>query len=79
MRESKFRELMSDEFGASYAPSVARSHSISTLGGTAEELIARGHPFREVWEGICADFDIPEERRWGIDPKAQPTRGATPA
>lgn len=76
MRESKFRELMADEFGASYASSVARSHSISTLGGTADELVARGHTFREIWEGLCVDFDIPEERRWGIDLKAA---GAKPA
>ena len=71
MRESKFRELMADEFGAAYAVTVIRSHSITSLHATAERLLRDGVAPRLIWEGICTDFDIPEERRLGRDVHAK--------
>lgn len=68
MRESKFRELMIEEFGAAYAASVARSHSLRALGATAEVLLAAGESPRVVWNALCDDFDVPEHRRLGMDP-----------
>ncbi len=67
MRESRFRELLTGEFGAAYAGSVARSHSIRALGGTADDLLAAGTSPRLVWEALCDDFDVPPERRLGRD------------
>lgn len=58
---------MDDEFGARYATTVARSHSIGSLAMTAEDAIRAGIPFRAIWEGLCEDFDVPESRRFGKD------------
>ena len=73
MRESKFRELMAEEVGAGYALTVISSHSITALRGTAEQLLADGVPPRTIWEAICVDFEIPEERRLGRDLPAKRT------
>lgn len=68
MRESRFWELMTDEFGAGYARSLAHAHVVTGLGGrTVVELLAAGEPPRTVWLGICEDFDVPAERRLGRD------------
>lgn len=57
---------MAEEFGAAYAGSLAASHVMSALGGrTAEEALAAGVSPREVWEALCDDLDVPEERRHG--------------
>jgi hypothetical protein len=57
---------MEDEFGATYAASLARDHSLSSLGSrTAVEAIEAGVPPREVWLALCADMDVPVERRLG--------------
>ncbi len=70
MRLSEFRTLLVDEFGASYADTVARRHSIRTLGSrTAEQALADGVPARTVWLALCEDMDVPEERRFGLDRK----------
>lgn len=72
MRLSEFRALMSDEFGAGYADTVARRHSIRDLGSrTAEEALADGVPPRTVWLALCDDMDVPEERRWGKERKVR--------
>lgn len=73
MRTSRFWTLVEDEFGAAYAHSLARSHVMSALGGrTAVEALESGIPPREVWLALCADMDVPEERRHGRDvPKAR--------
>ena len=81
MRESKFWELMEDEFGASYAGHLARSHHLFALGGRtvlealvtaamagAEllEALVTESP-RTVWFALCDDMDVPEARRFGRD------------
>lgn len=72
MRLSEFRVLMADEFGAVYADTVARRHSIRALGSrTAEEALEAGVPPRTVWLALCDDMDVPEERRLGKDRKAR--------
>ena len=63
---------MDDEFGAAYAGTVARRHSIRTLGSrTAEEALDDGVPPRTVWLALCEDMDVPEERRFGRERKAR--------
>ncbi len=59
---------MGEEFGEAYADSLARSHVMATLGGrTAVEALDAGVPPRDVWVAVCADLDVPEERRHGRD------------
>ena len=59
---------MAGEFGAAYAESLARSHVMAALGGrTAVEALDAGVPPREGWLALCADMDVPEERRHGRD------------
>ena len=68
MRVSRFWTLVEDEFGAAYAHSLARSHVMSSLGGrTAVEALEAGIPPREVWLALCADMDVPADRRLGRD------------
>ena len=73
MRLSKFWELMNDEFGEAYASSLARGHSLHSLGDqTVLEALDAGESPRTVWFALCDDMDVPESRRLGADRK--PTR-----
>lgn len=67
MRLTEFQRLITDEFGEQEGKWIAHSHVLAGLGGTAEELIERGVDPRKVWEGLCVDFDVPDERRLGVD------------
>ncbi len=65
MRLSQFWSLMDDEFGAPYAASLARDHSLGSLGSrTAVEAIEAGVSPREIWLALCDDMDVPPERRY---------------
>jgi len=73
VRLSKFWELMNDEFGESYASSLARGHVLHALGDvTVLEALEAGESPRTVWWALCDDMDVPESRRLGVDRK--PTR-----
>lgn len=64
MRLTHFRQLMAEEFGAVRAGSIARDHVFSALGGrTVEEALEAGDEPREVWRAVCAEFEVPAERR----------------
>ncbi|WP_411285852.1 DUF3046 domain-containing protein [Lapillicoccus sp.] len=66
MRLSQFWSLMNDEFGVAYAASLARDHTLSSLGSrTAAEALEAGISPREVWAALCDDMDVPVERRHG--------------
>lgn len=67
MRESRFWTLMEDEFGTSYAHVLAGELVISRYQLTANQALAAGVSPREVWEALCIQQDIPEERRFGKD------------
>jgi hypothetical protein len=67
MRLTEFQRLITDEFGEQEGKWIAHSHVLARLGDTADELIERGVDPREVWEGLCEDFDVPEGRRLGVD------------
>lgn len=66
MRISQFWTLMHDEFGETYAPTLARDHVLGVLGGRSvtQALEAGLHP-RLVWLALCDDMDVPQERRLG--------------
>lgn len=64
MRLTHFRQLMNDEFGAVRAGSIARDHVFSALDGrTAEQALEVGREPRDVWRAVCAEFEVPVERR----------------
>ena len=66
MRLSDFWRLMDDEFGAAYARSLARDHVLGALGNrTPLEALESGIKPRETWLALCADMDVPVERRLG--------------
>lgn len=67
MRLSQFWQLMEDEFGPTYAHVLAGQLVISTMQLTPAQALDSGVRPREVWESICAQQEIPEERRWGKD------------
>ena len=79
MRASEFWELMSEEFGAGYAATLAREHVVSALGErTADQALAAGIDARDVWLALCADLDVPRERWFGRNDSAKRVR-ARPA
>lgn len=74
MRSSEFWELMREEFGATYADTLAREHVVSALGErTPVQALDAGIDPREVWLAVCADLQVPRERWWG---KQDPRRHA---
>lgn len=72
MRRSEFDRAVSDEFGAR-AGSLVADLVLSQFGDrTAEQALAAGIPPREVWLALCAETDVPPERRYGagrLEPK----------
>jgi len=67
MRISQFWQLMEDEFGATYAHVLAGQLVLTRFQLTAADALSHGVQPREIWESICAQQDVPEERRWGRD------------
>lgn len=69
MRHSDFWRLMEDEFGGTYARTLARDQVVDALGDrTAEQALADGVPPRDVWDAVCQAMHVPPERRLGRDP-----------
>lgn len=69
---SHFWTLMNDEFGESYAGSLARDHVIGALGNrTALRALEDGESPRTVWLALCDDMDVPESRRLGVEHRAR--------
>ncbi|HIW92167.1 MAG TPA: DUF3046 domain-containing protein [Candidatus Corynebacterium avicola] len=67
MRRTEFDRLVSGEFGDSFGTWIAGSHVLESLGQTPADLIEQGHDLREIWLGLCNDFDVPPERHLGED------------
>jgi hypothetical protein len=64
VRLSVFWERMREQFGDSYADSVARDYVLAGLGGrTVEQALADGVEAKTVWRAVCAEFDVPERLR----------------
>ncbi len=62
--------LMEDEFGPTYAASLAHDQALDALAGrTAQEALAAGTPPRAVWLALCDALEVPSERRHGVDRK----------
>ncbi|EHR62490.1 Protein of unknown function (DUF3046) [Saccharomonospora cyanea NA-134] len=64
MRITVFRRLMAEEFGPTRATTLSSDHVLSGLGGrTVDQALDDGVPAREIWREVCAEFDVPAERR----------------
>jgi hypothetical protein len=64
MRITVFQRMMADEFGPGRAATLARDHVFSGLGGlTVEQALESGTPAKEIWQTVCAAFEVPAERR----------------
>ena len=61
---------MNDEFGPTYAGTLARDHVVGSLGNrTVLQALEDGEPPRAVWLALCDDMGVPESRRLGVEPK----------
>ncbi|MDY5785998.1 DUF3046 domain-containing protein [Corynebacterium sp.] len=67
MRLAEFHQLVEDEFGSAKARWIIDSQVLPGHNATSAELIERGVDPREAWEGLCEAFDVPDERRLGVD------------
>lgn len=66
MRRSEFHRAVADEFGAR-ANAVVNDLVLSDVGGrTAADAIDAGVDPREVWLALCAELDVPADRRYGV-------------
>ncbi len=72
MRRSEFERAVTDEFGAR-GGSLITDLVLSPLGDrTAAQALDAGVQPREVWLALCAETDVPPERRYGagrLEPK----------
>ena len=66
MRRSEFLRAVETEFQAR-ASSLVNDLVLGALGNrTAVEALADGAPPRDIWLAICAEMDVPENRRHGV-------------
>jgi hypothetical protein len=63
VRLTDFWQRMETRFGATYAHSVALDYRLPMLGSTVEEAIARGVETKEIWQAVCAEFEMPAQLR----------------
>jgi len=64
VRLTEFWERMREQFGASYAESLAEDQVLAPLGGrTIAEALEAGEPVRQVWRVVCEVFDVPARNR----------------
>ncbi|KJL46637.1 hypothetical protein RS84_03277 [Microbacterium hydrocarbonoxydans] len=65
MRRSEFLRAVDVEFGGR-ASSLVSDLVLTQMGDrTAAEALAAGVPPREIWLALCAEMDVPLERRHG--------------
>jgi hypothetical protein len=51
---------MNQQFGESYAQSVAKDYVMAELDGrTIEQALADGEPAKKVWQAVVDTFDVP--------------------
>jgi hypothetical protein len=64
VRLSEFWYRMGDQFGRSYAESIARDHVISGLGSrTVAQALDDGDDALQVWRAVCEEFEVPARNR----------------
>jgi Protein of unknown function (DUF3046) len=64
MRLTEFWERMREQFGGSYAESVAKDFVLSSLGGrTVNKALADGEDAKVVWRAVCDQFNVSDQLR----------------
>ncbi|GAA2091050.1 DUF3046 domain-containing protein [Actinomadura alba] len=64
MRLTVFWDRMKQQFGDTYAASVAKDYVLAELGGrTVDQALAEGEPAKRVWGAVCATFEVPDRLR----------------
>ena len=64
MRLTEFWQRMGDQFGSSYAQSLAVDHVIAGLGSrTVTQALADGDDAKRVWRAVCDEFEVPVRDR----------------
>lgn len=64
VRLTDFWSRMRQQFGEAYVDAFSRSYVFSDLGGrTVHEALAAGIDTRQVWQAVCASFDVPPKLR----------------
>jgi len=66
VRRSEFSRAVEHEFGARGATLVADLALGQLEHRTAAEALKDGVDAREVWLALCAETDVPAERRHGV-------------
>lgn len=67
MRLTEFRALMNAQFGSLRAPSVAKDHVFTELGGrTVDQALEVGIAPKTVWQRVCVEFDVPPALHHGL-------------
>lgn len=55
---------MDEQFGATYAQSVAKDYVLPGLGErTISQALADGDDVKSIWRAVCAAFPVPERLR----------------
>ncbi|KAB8289185.1 hypothetical protein DSM100688_0265 [Bifidobacterium ramosum] len=73
VREREFWELVDEVFGHGYGRSLSRDQRLLKLDGmTVVEALAAGEQPRVIWNVLCDQMDVPDDRRWGRDHQAPP-------
>ncbi|WP_243225053.1 DUF3046 domain-containing protein [Microbacterium sp. CIAB417] len=66
MRRSEFLRAVEVEFGAR-AATLVNDLVLGAVGSrTAAEALEAGVPPRDIWLALCAETDVPVERRHGV-------------
>jgi hypothetical protein len=66
LRRSEFDRAVRDEFGPQ-AGTLIVDLVLSSVGDrTAVQALDAGVPARDVWLALCAETDVPPERRYGV-------------
>jgi hypothetical protein len=64
VRLTAFWERMREQFGETYAESVAKDYVLAGLGGrTVNQALAEGEDVKAVWRAVCEAFLVPERLR----------------
>ena len=63
MRLTEFWQRMETRFGSAYARSVAADYRLPLLGSTVDEALAAGVEAKQVWQAVCAEFEVPNSLR----------------
>jgi predicted metalloprotease len=64
VRLTVFWDRMNQQFGETYAESVAKDYVMAELGGrTIDQALGEGESAKRVWQAVCATFDVPQRLR----------------